>query len=104
MIYTSGQLGRDPATGKLAGPTMREQARRALANLKAVVEAGGGSLRSIVKIEGLVTDLDMMGEFNEVFKEFFPVDPPARCCFEVRRLAAGALVEVSAVAVVEEPD
>ncbi|NPV71452.1 MAG: RidA family protein [Firmicutes bacterium] len=102
LIFTSGQLGRDPATGKLAGPGMTAQARQALENLRAVIEAAGGSLETVLRIDCYVTDLDLVPEFNVVFGEYFPAEPPARVCVEVQRLAAGALIEVLAIASVEQ--
>lgn len=100
FIFTCGQLGRDQS-GKLVGPTMEEQTRQALKNLIAVVEAGGGSADSIIRIEGHVTNIDLMKEFNVAWNEFFKENRPTRVCVEVPRLAAGALVELTAIALVE---
>lgn len=77
---------------------MGAQARQALKNIEAIVKAVGGSMRDVVRIDAYVTDLPLVGEFNEAFKEFFTEEPPARCCVEVSRLAAGALIEITAVA------
>ncbi|MCL5046602.1 MAG: RidA family protein [Actinobacteria bacterium] len=98
FVYTSGQLGRALTGGPLSG--LGPQARQALKNIEAVIRAAGGSMRDVVRIEAYVTDLSQVGEFNEAFKEAFPEEPPARFCVEVSRLAAGALIEITAVAYV----
>ena len=99
FVFTSGQLGREPGAGQLL-VGMGPQARQALKNIEAVVRAAGGSMKDVVRIETHVTDLAQVGAFNEAFKEFFPTEPPARCCVEVSKLAAGALIEITAVAYV----
>lgn len=96
-LFISGQLGIDPATGELGG-TLREQTERALDNLKAIVEAAGGSMGSIVKTTVLLDSIDDFKEMNGVYAGFFPKDPPARAAFEVAALPLGALVEIEAVA------
>lgn len=101
FIFTTGQLGRDPKTGKLA-PTFEKQAEYALENLKAVVEAGGGDLLTVVKINAYVKDLSFVPVFNRVFRQYFPTEPPARCCVEVSALARNALIVIEAIAVAKE--
>ncbi len=101
FIFTTGQLGRDPKTGELA-PNIEGQVERALENLKAVVEAGGGDLSTIVKINAYVKDLNFVPIFNEAFKRYFPHEPPSRCCVEVSALSQGALIVMDAIAVAKE--
>ena len=101
FIFTAGQLGRDPTTGRLMSG-IEQQSEYALKNLKAVVEAGGGSLDSVVKITAYVSDLNHVPVFNEIFKKYFPNRPPARSCVQVSALARGALIVLEAVAVTEE--
>jgi len=101
FIFTTGQLGRDPKTGKL-GSTIEEQVEYALQNVKAVVEAGGGNLSSIIKINAYVTNLDFVSVFNKIFRQYFPNDPPARCCVEVSALPLNAFIVIDAIAVARE--
>ncbi|ADU96279.1 Rid family detoxifying hydrolase [Thermovibrio ammonificans] len=100
LIFVSGQLGIDPKTGKLK-EEFREEALQALNNLKAVVEAAGGSRCSIVKVTVYTTDISRFKEFNEVYREFFSGCPvlPTRAVVEVKGLPAGASVEVECIAV-----
>ncbi|WP_457678345.1 Rid family detoxifying hydrolase [Thermovibrio sp.] len=100
FIFTSGQLGIEPSSGKLA-ETFKEQAVLALNNLKAVVEAAGGSRCSIVKITVFIKDISKFKEFNSVYERFFSNCPfkPARSVVEVSDLPLGALLEVECIAV-----
>jgi len=100
FIFTSGQIGIEPESGKLVRG-FREQVLRALNNLKAVVEAAGGSRCSIVKVVVYLTKLEKFGEFNEIYEEFFKECPvkPARVTVGVKELPLGAEVEVECIAV-----
>jgi 2-iminobutanoate/2-iminopropanoate deaminase len=97
-IYTSGQLGLDPGTGKLAVGGIRGETKQVCENLKAVVEAAGSSLDRVLKVVIYMADLKELMEMNEVFSSYFPVDPPARTTFQVAGLVGGARVEIEAVA------
>jgi reactive intermediate/imine deaminase len=96
FVYTQGFLGRD-VEGRIP-PTMGEQARNALTSLKLVLEAAGGTLKDVLFVQVFVADLKEMPEFNEVFKEFFAVEPPSRIGVQAAVLSAGAKVELTAVA------
>jgi len=98
FIFTSGQLGIKPGTMKLGGIGVEEQTRRALANLKAILEAGGSSLANVIKTTVFLVSMDDFEKMNQVYAEFFPESPPARSTVEVSRLPKGALVEIEAVA------
>lgn len=98
FLFASGQLGLDPATGQLAGETAPAQARRALANLQAVVEAAGLTLADAVKTTLYLRRLDDFAAVNEVYGEFFGDRPPARAVAEVSRLPKDALVEIDLIA------
>jgi len=100
LLFCSGQIPLDPATGGIVGGGVAEQTRRVLTNLKAVLEAGGASLSSVVKTTVLLRDMEDFGAMNEAYAEFFPEDPPARAAFEVARLPKDAGVEIEAVAIV----
>jgi 2-iminobutanoate/2-iminopropanoate deaminase len=100
LIFVSGQLGIEPESGKLV-EDFKGQALRALENLRAVVEAAGGSRCSIVSVRVYLTDISRFKEFNEVYSEFFKNCPvkPTRAAVGVKELPLGAQVEVECVAV-----
>ena len=98
MIYTSGQIGLDPATGALAGDTVEAQTRQAIANLKTVLEAAGSGLDKVIKTTCFLQSMGDFAAFNAVYAELFP-GRPARSCVEVAALPRGALAEIEAVAV-----
>jgi len=98
FVFTSGMLGLSPQTGELVGADPAAQARRALNNIKNILEAAGSSLERAVKITLYLTDISSFSEVNEVYAEFFSGDPPARSTVEVGPLPRGALVEIDAVA------
>lgn len=98
LVFTSGQLGIDPATGKLP-EGVEAQARQALENLKAVLTAAGASLETVVKTTVFVKNMSDFKAVNAIYAEYFPQDCPARSCVEVAALPAGGLVEVEAIAV-----
>lgn len=97
-VFASGQLGNDPATRKLAEGGIGPETRQVCENLKAVLEAAGSSLAKVVKVTIYMVDLGELVQMNEVFSQYFPVDPPARTTFECTRLVANARVEIEAIA------
>jgi len=100
LVFTSMQIGLDPATGNVVGATAPEQVRRCLQNVKAIVEAAGGSLADVVKVTVYMTDIQEFAAVNEVYAEFFADELPARAVVEVAALPKGALVAAEAVAIV----
>lgn len=98
FLFCSGQIPLDPATGKMVGGEIEEQTERVLQNLAAVLESGGGSLRSVVKTTVYLADLSDFPAMNAVYGRYFPENPPARATVQVAKLPAGALVEIDAVA------
>ncbi|MGD8456878.1 MAG: RidA family protein [Anaerolineales bacterium] len=102
LVFTSGQIALDPATGKLVEGGIEAEARQALNNLKAVLEAAGSNLDKVVKVTVFLNDINDYGAVNEVYGTFFTKDPPARSAFQVANLPAGALIEIEAVALVKE--
>ena len=97
LLFTSGQLPINPATGEVSGD-ISAQTRQVLENLKAIIEAAGGSLAEVVKATVFLTDLSGFAAMNEVYKQYFGTQPPARSTVEVSGLAKNALVEIEAVA------
>lgn len=97
MVWLSGQLPMDPATGELVRGDMRAQIRQVFTNLKAVAEAAGSSLDQAVKVNVFLTDLAHFPLVNEVMAEFFAQPYPARAAIGVAALPRGAAVEADAV-------
>jgi 2-iminobutanoate/2-iminopropanoate deaminase len=100
-VWVSGQIPLDPATGKLVAGDVEEQARQAMRNLGAILEAAGSGFDRVVKATVYLTDLDDFDAVNRVYAEFMPSPPPARVCVEVARLPRGARVEIDAVALTD---
>jgi 2-iminobutanoate/2-iminopropanoate deaminase len=97
LLFCSGQIPLDPATGELVGATAAEQARRCLENLRAVCDAAGTTLARAVRTTIYMTDLAAFAEVNEVYGSFFTDDPPARVTVGVAQLPKGAYVEIDAI-------
>jgi len=99
FVFVAGQLGLDPATGQLVEGGITAQTERVFANLRAVLEAAGASLDSIVKTTVFLSNLDDFAAMNDVYARHIGDQPPARSTVEVGRLPSGALVEIEAIAV-----
>lgn len=98
FLFTSGQLGIDPANGQLA-EGVEAQTKQALSNLEAVLQAGGYTLQDVVKTTVFVQDLGDFAKVNAIYGERFGQEFPARSCVQVAKLPAGGLVEIEAIAV-----
>jgi 2-iminobutanoate/2-iminopropanoate deaminase len=98
VIYISGQLGVDPATGKLVAGGQVAEYRQALTNLASILSAAGSSLRRVVKTTIYMTDVSQLAELNVVYGEFFRENAPAKTGVEVSRLAMGGRIEIEAIA------
>ena len=98
MIFVSGQLPIDPATGVLVEGDAKAVTRQSMNNIKAILEAAGSSMDKIVKTTVLVQDLGTFGDVNEAYGEFFGEKAPARACFQVAALPKGAMIEIEAIA------
>lgn len=101
FLFTAGQIGLDPATGKLVEGGIEAQTRRVLENLKAVAEAAGSSFRQAVKTTVYLTDLSHFQVMNQVYAAYFEGQSPARSTVGVAQLPLGALVEIELVALLE---
>lgn len=100
MLYTSGQLGINPASGELEGDNIKTQAEQVMKNLGAVLEEGGTNFNNIVKTTCFLADMADFAAFNEVYSKYI-TSAPARSCVAVKTLPKNALVEVEAVAVID---
>jgi 2-iminobutanoate/2-iminopropanoate deaminase len=98
VVYVSGQLGVDPATGALVPGGAVAQYRQALTNVARILAAAGTSMKRVVKTTVYMTDFDELVELNRVYAEFFPDSPPAKTGVEVKRLALGGLIEIEVIA------
>ena len=97
LLFCSGQIPLDPATGELAGETPAEQATQCLRNLSAVCAAAGTSLADAVRLTVYLTDMGAFAAVNEAYGAFFQADPPARVAIGVAALPKGAQVEIDAI-------
>ena len=97
LVYTSGQIPLDPATGELVGETIEEQAEQVMKNLAAILEAAGTSPKKVVKTLCFLTDMNDFAAFNEVYAKYF-TEKPARSCVGIQSLPKGAICEVEVIA------
>ena len=98
VLFVSGQLPIDPATGAFAGDDIAAQTRQSLTNVKNIVEAAGMTMADVVRVGVFLQDMEHFGAMNAVYGEFFTGDCPARAAVQVARLPKDALVEIEAVA------
>jgi reactive intermediate/imine deaminase len=101
FIFTAGQVGTDPVTGKVAGPDVASQTRQTIANLQAILEAGGSSLDKLVKTTVFLADLRTFEEMNAVYRELIPEPRPGRSTIEARLARPEILVEIEGIAVAD---
>lgn len=97
MVFTSGQIPVDPATGKIA-ETVEEQAEQALQNVSAVLAAAGTDMEHVIKTTVFIKEMNDFAKINEIYAKFFTGAFPARSCVEVARLPKDVLLEVEAIA------
>lgn len=101
LVFTSGQIALDPATGKMVAGGIREQMRQVMENLRSVLGAAGADFSSVVKTTVFLDDIRDYAVFNEVYGEYFSSEPPARSAFQVAALPMGARVEIEMIARVQ---
>ena len=99
MLFVSGQLPVDPATGAFAGEDITTQTRQSLTNVKNILEAAGYTTADVVKTTVLLANMGDFAAMNTVYAEFFSAPFPARAAFAVKDLPKAALVEIEAIAV-----
>ena len=98
LVYTSGQIPIDPATGAFAEGGIKEQTRQSLTNVKAILNEAGLDLNNVVKTTVFMADMNDFADMNAVYAEFFSEPYPARSAVAVKTLPKGALVEIEVVA------
>ena len=99
LVYTSGQIALDPATGELVGTAIEEQAEQVMKNLVAILEAAGTKPENAVKTLCFLTDINDFAAFNAVYARYF-AEKPARSCVGIQSLPKGAICEVEVIATV----
>ena len=97
LLFVSGQIPLDPATGELVGGGREAEIRRVFDNVRAIAKSAGGDLDSVVKLSVFLTDLDDFAAVNRVMSEYFEEPFPARAAMQVSALPLGAQVEVEAI-------
>jgi 2-iminobutanoate/2-iminopropanoate deaminase len=98
MLFISGQIPIDPATGKLVEGGIREQTEQVLKNIGVILKAAGYEYQDVVKSTCLLNDMDNFAAMNEVYGRYYPENAPARAAYGVVRLPLGALVEIETIA------
>ncbi len=97
LVFTSGQIPLDPATGEVVAGAIEEQTKRICENLKAVLESAGTSLQNVVKTTCFLADMRDFAAFNAVYATYF-TEKPARSCVAVKTLPKNVLAEIEAIA------
>ncbi|MBR3484665.1 MAG: RidA family protein [Lachnospiraceae bacterium] len=101
LVYTSGQIPINPASGQIETNDIKSQAEQVIGNLSAVLDAAGSSLEDVVKTTCFLANMKDFADFNEVYAKYF-TGKPARSCVEVSALPKGALVEIEVIAAVKK--
>ena len=98
LIFVSGQIPIDPATGECVKADIRQQAKRVLENIKGVLESEGRGMGDVVKTTIFLKDMGKFNDVNEIYETYFPAPPPARSTVEVSNLPRGVDIEIEAIA------
>ncbi|MGB9813672.1 MAG: RidA family protein [Thermovenabulum sp.] len=98
MLFASGQIALDPATGELVEGGIEAQATRVMENIKNILAAAGMDFSNVVKSTIFITDINNFAKVNEIYGKYFPENPPARSTIEVSKLPKGALIEIEVIA------
>lgn len=101
-MFVSGQVAVDPDTNQFTGGDTAAQTHQVIKNLRRVLERAGSSLDRVVKTSVFLTDINDFAAFNEVYRTYFPAEPPARTTVQVGRLLASYTVEIDAIALLGE--
>jgi 2-iminobutanoate/2-iminopropanoate deaminase len=103
MIFVSGQIPIDKEAKNIVGADIASQTRQCLENIRAILESTGAAMSQVVKTTVYLKDMGDFKQMNEVYKDFFQIDPPARACVEVSKLPGNVLVEIDAIALMPPP-
>jgi 2-iminobutanoate/2-iminopropanoate deaminase len=98
LVFVSGQLPINPATGQLLTGAIEEQTEQVIRNIQAILEAAGASLENVVKTTLFIRDMNDFAKINEAYAKFFKTCPPARATVQVARLPKDAGIEIEAIA------
>lgn len=98
-MYVSGQLGMDPASGQLVAGGVKNEAKQALVNMGEILKAAGCDYNNVVKTTVLLADINDFNDVNDIYRQFFQNNFPARAAYQVSALPRGGRVEIEAVAV-----
>ena len=101
LLFLSGQIPINPATGELVKSSIEEETRQCLENAKAILEEAGTTLENVIKATVFIKDMNQFGRINEVYGQYFHTHKPARACVEVARLPKDVNVEIEMIAVVK---
>ncbi len=101
ILFLSGQIPINPATGELVKSSIEEETRQCLENAKAILEEAGTTLENVIKATVFIKDMDQFSRINEVYGQYFHTHKPARACVEVARLPKDVNVEIEMIAVVK---
>lgn len=101
LLFTSGQVPLDPATGKIVEGGIEEQTVQVMENLRCVLEAAGTDFTNVLKSTVYLQDINDFAVFNGIYGRYFPSEPPARSAFQVGALPLGARVEIEMIVLVE---
>ncbi|HHH54002.1 MAG TPA: RidA family protein [Bacteroidetes bacterium] len=99
MLFISGQIPMDPKSGKLVEGDIKAQTKQVMENIAAILKEAGYSFSDVVKSTCLLSDMDNFAGMNEIYGEYYKVDPPARAAFAVKTLPLNVLVEIETIAV-----
>ena len=98
MLFISGQIPIDPATGKIVEGDIKEQTEQVMKNIGAILKEAGYSFKDVVKSTCLLSDMNNFVPMNEVYGSYYPENPPARAAYSVVKLPLGALIEIETIA------
>lgn len=101
ILFASGQIPLDPATGEMIGTTIQEQAHQVMKNIGGLLEAAGSDYDHVIKTTCFLEDISNFAAFNEVYAQYFPGSKPARSAVGIDKLPKGAMVEVEVIAAIK---
>ena len=104
MLFISGQIPIDPATGKIVDGGIKEQTQQVMKNIEAILKEAGYTFKEVVKSTCLLSDMNNFAAMNEVYGSYYSENPPARAAYGVVKLPLGALVEIETIAAKQAED